>query len=251
MNKNLLCIALIAITFTNVNCKKSSSDSGSTGTATVPEVYKKIYGATSITSDGTYITIKSTGEPDHKSIYYPAGNALYEIFSGTTFGGNTFVKNPNSISALSYTFKIPANPQVAAVHAATPLGAIGISLNGVPFYNQYAGPNQPLTGEVVSFDKYWGHPAPGGRYHYHVEPLYLTTVKTNKSALLGFLLDGFPVYGPEENGAAVTNAMLDAYHGHTSVTADYPSGIYHYHINNTDPYINGSGFYGTAGTVTQ
>lgn len=234
-------------------CKKSSTDTTGTGsgTTTVPDVYKKIYGATSITSDGTYITIKTTGEPDHKSVYYPIANALYEAFSGITFGGNTFAKNPNSISALTYTFKIPANPQVSANHAATPLGAIGVSLNGVPLYNQYAGPNQPLSGEVVSFDKYWGHPAPGGRYHYHVEPLYLTTVKASKSALLGFLLDGFPVYGPEENGAAVTNAMLDAYHGHSSVTADYPTGIYHYHINNTDPYINGSGFYGTAGTVTQ
>lgn len=252
MKKISLALTAIILVIIGVACKKSFADNTSgTATTSVPEVYKKIYGATSITSDGTYITIKTTGEPDHKSVYYPATNALYEAFSGTTFGGNTFAKNPNSISALSYTFKIPANPQVAATHAATPLGAIGVSLNGVPLYNQYAGPNQPLTGEVVSFDKYWGHPAPGGRYHYHVEPLYLSTVKTSKSALLGFLLDGFPVYGPEENGASVTNAMLDAYHGHTAVTADYPNGIYHYHINNTDPYINGSGFYGTAGTVTQ
>lgn len=231
-----------------------SSDNSSTDTATttaVPAIYNKIYGATSITNDGTYITIKSTGMPDHKSIYYATTNPLYEDFSGTTFGGNTFVKNPNAIVAQTYTFKIPVDPKVSTNHAATPLGAIGVSLNGVPFYNQYAGPNQPLTGEKASFDQYYGHPAPGGTYHYHVEPLYLTTVKATRSSLLGFLLDGFPVYGPEENGAAVTNAMLDAYHGHTSVTADYPNGIYHYHINDTDPYINGSGFYGSAGTVSQ
>jgi hypothetical protein len=136
-------------------------------------------------------------------------------------------------------------------HSATPLGPIGVSLNGVPFFNQYAGPNQPLTNEVTSFDQYWGHPQQSGQYHYHVEPKYLTQEKFTKSALLGFLLDGFPVYGPEENGTTVTNAMLDSYHGHTSVTADYPNGIYHYHITSTDPYINGSGFYGTPGTVTQ
>jgi phage tail protein X len=81
--------------------------------------------------------------------------------------------------------------------------------------------------------------------------LYLTSVKATKSSLIGFLLDGFPVYGPTENGAAVTNAMLDAYHGHSHVTEDFPAGIYHYHINATDPYINGSGFYGTPGTVSQ
>lgn len=220
-------------------------------TSTVPAVYNKIYGATSITSDGTYITIKTTGQPDHTSVYYPTANALYEAFSGTTFGGGEFKKNPNTIATRTYTFKIPLNPQVSNTHAATPLGAMGVAINGIPLYNQYAAPNTPLTSEVLSFDKYFGHPTATGSYHYHVEPLYLTTVKVTKSSLLGFLLDGFPVYGPEENGAAVTNAMLDGYHGHTGITADYPNGIYHYHINNTDPYINGSGFYGTPGTVTQ
>jgi len=236
-------------------CSKDSGTNTSTNTngtnATVPDVYKKIYGASSITSDGTYITIKSNGLPDHKSSYYATTNALYDNFSGTTFGGNNFVKNPNFIAEKVYVFKIPADPKVATNHMATQLGAIGVSLNGVPFFNQYAGPMQPLTGEVVSFDRYWGHPAPTGQYHYHVEPLYLTTIKVTKTSLLGFLLDGFPVYGPEENGALVDNTKLDAYHGHTGVTADYPNGIYHYHITSTDPYINGSGFYGTPGTVSQ
>lgn len=44
---------------------------------------------------------------------------------------------------------------------------------------------------------------------------------------------------------------LDAYHGHTLATPDYPSGSYHYYITSTDPYINGSGFFGTAGMVSQ
>ena len=251
---------LLMLSFLVTSCSKNSTTSTTTPTtntttpivsATVPDVYKKIYGATSITSDGTYITIKSNGAPDHKSSYYATSNALYDNFSGTTFGGYNFAKNPNSIAEKSYIFKIPVAPKVATNHLPTPLGAIGVSLNGVPFFNQYAGPNQPLTGEIVSFDRYWGHPAPTGQYHYHVEPLYLTTVKVTKSSLLGFLLDGFPVYGPEENGALVDNSKLDSYHGHTSVTTDFPSGIYHYHITNTDPYINGSGYYGTPGTVSQ
>jgi hypothetical protein len=229
------------------SCKKKDNTNN---TQPVPDVYKKIYGASSIASDGSFVTIKTTGLPDHKSVYYPTGNSLYENFSGTTFGGNTFNKNPNSISAQTLTFKIPLNPALAATHTATPLGPIGVSLNGVPFFNQYAGPSQPLTNEVVSFDQYWGHPQQTGQYHYHVEPLYLTTVKATKSSMLGFLLDGFPVYGPEENGAAVTNAMLDAYHGHTAATTEYAAGIYHYHITDADPYINGSGFYGTPGTVS-
>jgi hypothetical protein len=245
--KNFLicCISLTSL----IGCSKN--DSTPATTSTVPDIFKKIYGATSLTSDGTYITIKSNGEPDHKSVYYPTSNSLYEAFSGTTFAGNTFSKNPNTIMAQEFTFKIPVSPAEATTHSATPLGPIGVSLNGVPFFNQYAGPNQPLTTEIVSFDQYYGHPQQSGEYHYHVEPLYLTTVKASKSSLLGFLLDGFPVYGPEEaDGTVVTNADLDDYHGHVSVTADYPNGIYHYHITDTDPYINGSGFYGTPGTVS-
>ncbi len=249
---SIIFLATLLITGLSFSCHKDDGSGGYGGSSTVvPDVYKKIYGATSITSDGTYIYIKTTGTPDHKSIYYPSSNSLYENFSGTTFGGHTFSKNPHSITSVNYTFKIPADPKVASQHTATPLGPIGVSLNGVPFFNQYAGNNQPLTNEVVSFDQWWGHPAPTNEYHYHVEPLYLTTVKASKSALLGFLLDGFPVYGPMENGAAVTNAMLDAYHGHTAATAEYPGGIYHYHITSTDPYINGSGYYGTPGTVSR
>lgn len=232
-------------------CKKNKQEDP-TGTPTeVPAVYRKIYGASSISSDGTYVIIKTSGAPDHKSAYYPTTHSLYEAFSGTTFNGVNFSKNPNSINSFNFTFKIPLEPKEAATHRPTPLGPIGVSLNGVPFFNQYAGPSQPLTNEITSFDQQWGHPAPGGMYHYHVEPRYLTQVKASRSALLGFLLDGFPVYGPEENGTAVTNALLDAYHGHRHPTADYPGGIYHYHITGSDPYINGSGFYGSPGTVSQ
>ncbi|HTN18269.1 MAG TPA: YHYH protein [Chitinophagaceae bacterium] len=246
----LYCVLLAILA---IACKKDkdSGNSDPVNTDTVPAIYKKIYGASSITSDGTYVYIKTSGTPDHKSVYYPTGNSLYESFSGTTFGGYTFAKNPNTIATRNYTFKIPLKPVEAATHAATPLGPIGVSLNGVPLFNQYAGPDKPLTNEIVSFDQWWGHPAQGGDYHYHVEPLYLTTVKASKSALLGFLLDGFPVYGPEENGSSVAESALDAYHGHSGKTEDYPEGIYHYHITNTDPYINGSGFYGTAGTVSE
>jgi len=248
---------LIILTIGLISCSK---DDGNTITdpdntadpeETIPQVYQKIYGASSITSDGTYIYIKTTGLPDHKSAYYPANNSLHEDFSGTTFGGYTFAKNPNTISSKNYTFKIPLNPAQAATHTATPLGPIGVSLNGVPFFNQYAGPNQPLTNEIRSFDQGWGHPAQAGDYHYHVEPIYLTNVKASRSALLGFLLDGFPVYGPEENGGVVPESSLDEFHGHSGVTEDYPGGIYHYHITGTDPYINGNGFYGTPGTVSQ
>ena len=229
-------------------CKKSSVTP--TASVAVPAIYKRIYGASSITSDGTYITIQTNDLPDHKSAYWPTSNPLYEAYSGTTFGGNTFAKNPNTILSQTATIKIPLNPKEASTHVATPLGAIGIALNGVAFFNQYAGGGSPLTNEVDGFDQYWGHPQQNGVYHYHVEPKYLTQTKFSESALLGFLLDGFPVYGPQENGKTLVSSDLDAYHGHFGATADYPNGIYHYHFTQDAPYLNGSGFFGTPGTVS-
>lgn len=246
---SILACALFSLS----SCDKDDSivDNDPGITDGVPAIYKKIYGASSITADDDWIYIKSKGVPDHKSIYFATSDSRYENFSGTTFNGRTFAKNPNMISEQNYVFKIPRNPKEASNHVATPMGPIGVSLNGVPFFNQYAGPNnQVLSGEIASFDQSWAHPAQRGDYHYHVEPILLTT-SVGKSVLLGFLLDGFPVYGPEENGGtAVVESSLDQYHGHFGVTADYPNGIYHYHVTNNDPYINGSGFYGTAGTVS-
>jgi hypothetical protein len=254
MNKKITqYILAIALVTSIISCSEDSVTEEISPSNTVPEVYSKIYGATSVTNDGTFITIKSNGVPDHVSPYYPTANSLYQTYSGTTPLGFTFNKNPNTIATQTYTFKIPVNPTVASNHAATPLGVIGVALNGVAFFNQYAGPNnQVLTSEIASFDKFNGHPTGTDLYHYHVEPLYLSIVKSTKSGLMGFLLDGFPVYGPqEENGDLVSNSNLDVYHGHIHATVDYPKGIYHYHFTGEAPYLNGNGYYGTSGTITR
>ena len=215
----------------------------------VPEIYQKIYSASDMYLEDGFVVIQVNGVPDHNSPYFDASDDRNVAYSGTN---ENFNLNPNRIDLnANYTYKIPLNPTAASNPRPTQLGSIGVALNGVSFYNQYAGPNnQPLTDEIDSFDQYNGHPQRVGEYHYHVEPTYLTQSQGN-NVLLGFLLDGFPVYGPFENGARVVNSLLDEYHGHEHVTADYPEGIYHYHITDVDPYINGSGYYGTAGTVTR
>jgi hypothetical protein len=240
---------LLALGGSLAACKKDK-DGGSTATDDELAIYKKLYGATAVSKDGDYVVISSTGLPDHKTPYYKGTkweSALYEAYNGAN---TKWSQNPNRISEFDYTFRIPLHPAEASSKQATPGGPIGIALNGVPFFNQYAAMGAPLTGEVNSFDQYGGHPQQQGAYHYHVEPFYLTT-KMGKDALLGFLLDGFPVYGPMEQGATISNSDLDAYHGHKTATADYPDGIYHYHITDADPYLNGNGFYGTPGTVSQ
>lgn len=224
----------------------AATESSATDSATgLPSAYAKFTSAVTVTQDGDNVVIRATGVPDHKSVYFASTDSRYEPYTGTN---KNFSSNGFQIVEQQLTFRIPVNPKAATTHASTPLGPIGIAVNGVPIFNQYNGQNRPLTVEINSFDQYNGHPQQTGQYHYHVEPLGITQ-KNGSSALIGFLLDGFPVYGPIENGKRITNADLDELHGHVGATADYPKGIYHYHVTNEDPYINGAGFYGTPGTI--
>ena len=240
---------LLVLTLTIIACKKDDTVTTTPTTITLPEVYKLIYGASDMYVEGNNVVIKLVNNiPDHKSPYFKGTtweSSLYEAYNGTN---TKWGQAPNKIAAQTLTFKLPLNPTKTTNSTQTPLGPMGISLNGVPFFNQYAAGRAALTDEINGFDQYGGHPQQQGQYHYHVEPTYLTKNK-GKDALLGFLLDGFPVYGPVENGKTITSKDLDAFHGHVGVTKEYPNGIYHYHITADDPYINGSGFYGTAGTV--
>lgn len=235
--------ALFIIICVIISCSDSSTTTTTNGT--LPAVFNKFTSAVTISVSGDYVYLNSKDRPNHPSAYFVTTDSLYEPYNDTGFH-----QAPGNIVQQNLTFKIPLNPAAATNHSATMGGPIGISLNGVPFYNQYNGQGQPLTSEISSFDQWRGHPQMQGQYHYHVEPTYLTHTNSD-STILGFLLDGFPVYGPVENGVTITNADLDVYHGHTTRTADYPNGIYHYHVTTESPYINGSGYYGTPGTVTQ
>ena len=246
-------LAAFTLMFAIISCSSSSEDDTVDPTTSVYDItpiLSKFNGTgLTVSVNGNSVTFTTQNLPNHKSPYWPTNNALYEAYNGTNAGFNL---NPNRISSQNISITVPLNPASASNKQATSLGPIGISVNGVVFYNQYAGPNnQALTNEINSFDQFLGHPQNSGQYHYHVEPTYLTGQLGN-DAFLGLLADGFPVYGPVENGQTITNSDLDAYHGHTSATVDFPNGIYHYHITpNEDPYINGNGFYGTPGNITQ
>ena len=195
---------------------------------------------TDVYISGNYVVVETTGVPNHESPYWGAGHPNY---SSPHSGMNV---NPNVITAQNFKFYIPLNPSVANSVSSTPLGAIGVSLSGVPFYNQYAGPNnQPLDNEIASFDNYYGHPQQTGQYHYHWEPTYLTM--TDPSILVGYSLDGFPVYGPVNQTDGQYPTDLDDLNGHTHVTEEYSDGIYHYHATSTVPYLIG-GFRGQVGS---
>ena len=266
--KNILNLILIFSIFIISSCQDSEEsstvpESDNNSQVTIPlAVFQKVYGAASdiYIQDG-YAYINTKGMPDHQSPYYlntQWESTLYAEYDGSNPYVSGFNLNPNRISELSLSFKIPVSPKKSSSNNSTSMGPIGVSLNGVPFYNQYAGGGATLTQEINSFDQYNGHPAPlrpgqgssGGKYHYHMEPFWLTE-KSGKAALLGFLLDGFPVYGPLENNKTIISSDLDDYHGHYHSTSDFNDGIYHYHVTADDPYINGSGYYGTPGTVSE
>ncbi len=248
--RRFACAALVAA-LCFMQCSKNTTepdrDDEDTVATEIPAVFKNFTSNVQVSLDGDYVVLETDDVPNHPSPYFGASDARYEAYNGSN---PNFQINPNRITTQNITLRIPANPKVASTHQSTSLGPFGIALNGVVLYNQFAAGNVPLTGEINSFDQYNGHPQQAGQYHYHVEPLYLTA-KNGKAALIGFLLDGFPVYGPEENGQTVASSTLDQYHGHAHATAEYPSGIYHYHITDDAPYINGGQYYGTPGTTTR
>lgn len=209
------------------------------------------YHTTAVTFDvgEEYITITAKDLPDHKSMYYDEEDDLYEDYDEPD--NNDFKQNPGSIEEQNLVYKIPRYPSEAAVKESTPMGSMGVAINSVSIFNQEAAPGDDILDELNTFDQYEGHPA-GTEYHYHIEPVWLTQFRDNadNEALVGILLDGFPVYGTHEDGAQLTNDDLDDYHGHFGVTDDFPDGIYHYHLTDDLPWINGDGFYGTPGTVT-
>ncbi len=199
---------------------------------------------------GNNVIISTTNLPNHTSPYYldtAWHDDLYEAYNGTN---NAFNLNPNRIGEQDITFTIPLHPEAASTNEETPMGPMGISRNGVVFFNQYAAGRSALDGEINSFDQYLGHPTGTSAYHYHIEPTYLTTTY-GEDALLGLLADGFPVYGPKENDVTISSQDLDEFHGYYGATLEFPDGIYHYHITADDPYINGDGFYGTPGNISR
>lgn len=216
----------------------------------ISTVASKFYNtaALSVVINDTEVIITSSNLPDHKSAYYAQNNSLFEAY--TEPSNPDFKINPNDIIEQNFVFTLPRFPEEATNKQATDFGAMGVAVNSVSFFNQNAAPGDDILEEVNTFDQYEGHPQQQGVYHYHLEPTWLTETISD-DAFLGFLLDGFPVYGPVEDGVRLTNDDLDDYHGHEGVTADFPDGIYHYHVTDELPWINGDGYFGVPGTLTQ
>jgi len=141
---------------------------------------------------------------------------------------------PNLPENQKTLFRFPRTNAVPAAKAATAGGAIGMFVDGVAMFNSWdAFTYDPGTGsdasgytgywnrdayvnESATFDPAYAHQQNTGTYHYHASPIalryqlgdhvdYNATAKTwsestnppvAHSPLLGWVADGFPVYGP-------------------------------------------------------
>ena len=127
----------------------------------------------------------------------------------------------------------------------TSLGSIGVMISGAVLYNPDEGDNKTpamannftitdANGITASFvDKCAGHPIPmQGAYHYHGLSSCVTAkvdAAGKASHVIGFALDGFPIYGDRDiKGKQLTAKNLDQCNGIYSATPEFPKGIYHY-----------------------
>lgn len=215
----------------------TESSVGSTPTAAFDDFNPD---AVTVSFNGTEITIESDALPNHTSPYWDESNSLYI----DPVIANVDQMSPGKLREGSYTLTVPASPEIAASSSATGLGAIGISVTGVPIFNDEEGPNIQLSSNVASgFDYAGGHMGPSG-YHYHLESADVeenTVLSHDDDKLIGILSDGFLLYGRRCNATGDHPDDLDESGGHSSPT-QHSEGeeFYHYHIINefyVDAYI--------------
>jgi YHYH protein len=151
-------------------------------------------------------------------------------------------RNPNAIQPQTLSLSLPASPKLAAAPSCVPMGMIGIAVNGVALFNALDDAHRDAVAHETQ-DVCEGHPQMRGIYHYHSIPPCLTgTTAKAQEGLVGYALDGFPIFGPRgEDGKLLTDAALDACHGHVGWVTLHGKRVrtYHYHATLEYPYTLG------------
>jgi hypothetical protein len=147
--------------------------------------------------------------------------------------------DPFSVQAHDLGFRLPAAPKVArSPHCMA--GEVGVTIHGVPLFNAVDANLDDAVAEEVQ-DHCEGHPNQA-IFHQHWLSTCLPDTGTGHSPLLGYAFDGFGIYGHRgEGGEVLTNADLDACHGHTHTIRWNGKKVrmYHYHATWEFPYTVG------------
>lgn len=167
-----------------------------------------------------YIQATADGLPDYKSNYFATSDPCYDPSQASGH-----VHNPNSIASKSYVVQFPQTPSGTSQPMTG--AVVGLSINGVPVFGNFAAPGDDIFREAMTFDTCGAHPTPTSAYHYHSEPYSISYDDAN---FIGVMRDGSPIYGRRDPDGSLPT--LDTTGGHTGVTVDSPSApIYHYHVN--------------------
>jgi len=203
LKKTILSILLLTATIVYsqpelVNWRQNTS--GAVGYNNLPASVQQVFYSTN------FVYVKASGIPSY------------------TIG--PWAMNPNVPTNQSWTFKIPRFPVPNSGTLTTVGGGqIGVLVNGVVLFNAGDAMTYNNGGiwhrnaqyfEATSFDTSGGHPAPGGVYHYHINMKKLYTANASQhSPLLGYMFDGYPVYGSyaysNTNGTGGIRRMKSGY----------------------------------------
>jgi len=210
-----------------------------------PDAKSTVQGAVSwparrltITAAGGAIHITTNDLPSHPTGVFPiaSGDPAY-----------LYDRNPNSIRAQSFDVRLPLSPKAAPSPSCLPGGPIGVLLSGAYLFDGLDAMGRDAVAHEVQ-DRCGGHPQQQGAYHYHELTSCISSGPPGRhSSLVGYALDGYPIYGPLGDGGRVLgNADLDACHGTTGpvILRGRKVTIYHYVATAEYPYTLGC-FHGT------
>lgn len=193
---------------------------------------RRLESAFSAQLSGMTRTLSGNGVPAHALGQFPVSpsDPAYQ-----------YDRNPNTIRTTSLRYSVPARPEVAAQPSCLPMGAIGVMTTGVVIFNALDAMGRDAVAHEI-LDACGGHPERSGQYHYHDQAPCIDDPGTGHSALIGYALDGFGIFGRRgEDGLPLANVDLDACHGHThAVPWDGGTAVmYHYHATYEYPYTLG------------
>lgn len=162
---------------------------------------------------------------DVQQVFYSANYVYVKATGIPSYTIGPWAMNPNLPVNQNWTFKIARTPVNSPSPTTVGGGQIGVLINGVVLFN--AGDAQSYNNQNVwhriayyfegtGFDTSGGHPAPGGAYHYHINMKKLYTANSSQhSPLLGYMFDGYPIYGAygytNANGTGGIRRMRSSY----------------------------------------
>ncbi len=200
-------------------------------------------------TDGTLV---DTGvEADVQEVWYTEEHVYVKATGMAAYNMGPFLDgNPNQPDDQNYLFRITRDPQPNTGDLVeTPLGAIGVLINGVLFENYADAMSWNNEGiwnrnanfwELDGFDCARAHPQ-GTAYHVHQSPAAFNTIDdpetdicdmypseglfvpdpSEHSPLLGYAFDGYPLYGPfayeNTDGTGQVIRMRSSYQGRDMV----------------------------------